>query len=581
MSSSKSTTPAFGFETSLQQFYNWITRWRRGLTERTKLEEEFAKLVVDPNTFSWCNASGILQTSQSFMSNLVYGSSASYLTLSVQVRNVSPLHSPSDDDDCYLIVGEVWETFCKESVQDETTTAKQISAWMKNSSSSDQWLLIHVQETYVKGHEPPASKSKKASSRQKKSKSTPKGRQEEEEEPMSPWATSTTTPNSIPSSRRHVAQNVLEKYKAKPLLWNGCQLVGISIAGWDIGTSQGPIGDSAWFEQALDELEPLAQYKIGGYRTFLDLSTDRNMEYKDTSTTAGQQRRLVLPEMVFPLAHVVLDRRAPEGDLFLSWDAMDCLKDWSKCHQAIPMPTTKNIDDDEGGEDRDKRITTISTTTATPSATGGGIEFRGVSVLQSSDAHLWQRNKESGGDAVAATVGTTEFHYDWTYSTPFYGKFYGSKIRQPGGWIVCEESGMPMHLLTDQSVPILYFDSLVLLEDDLHDNGLVQYTVKVRVMPTCAYVLSRLFVRVDNVLVRIRDCRLLVHFAASKLYRDITWRDCLWSDLEQHNLPTDIRAWKQEDIQETPTFNFMLNKIPLTPLPKDMPAHAELSYRGT
>ena len=153
-----------------------------------------------------------------------------------------------------------------------------------------------------------------------------------------------------------------------------------------------------------------------------------------------------------------------------------------------------------------------------------------------------------------------------------------------------------MHLLTDQSIPILYYDHVVLMEDDLHDNGLVQYIVKVRVMPTCAYILSRLFVRVDHVLIRVRDCRFLVDFGSTtttatslggggsgggskKLYRDISWRECMWDELEYNNLPTDIRAWKQEDNnQETPTFNRMLTTIPLVELPKDIPAHAEFSY---
>jgi hypothetical protein len=54
--------------------------------------------------------------------------------------------------------------------------------------------------------------------------------------------------------------------------------------------------------------------------------------------------------------------------------------------------------------------------------------------------------------------------------------------------------------LTDQSVPI-FFDEVILLEDDLHDNGEVQISVKLRVMPTCVFILSKLFL-VDGVLPR-------------------------------------------------------------------------------
>ena len=82
---------------------------------------------------------------------------------------------------------------------------------------------------------------------------------------------------------------------------------------------------------------------------------------------------------------------------------------------------------------------------------------------------------------------------------------------------------MPMDRLKDQSVPILLYDDILLLQDDLHDNGDVQLSVKVRVMPSCAYVLSKLFLRLDGVLLRLRECRLLVDFDGQKIYRDITW----------------------------------------------------------
>lgn len=73
---------------------------------------------------------------------------------------------------------------------------------------------------------------------------------------------------------------------------------------------------------------------------------------------------------------------------------------------------------------------------------------------------------------------------------------------------------MRMELLKDQSVPILFFDEFILYEDDLHDNGQCQYSVKLRVMPTCAYILARLWVRVDNIIVRLRETRVLIDFSA-------------------------------------------------------------------
>ena len=146
-------------------------------------------------------------------------------------------------------------------------------------------------------------------------------------------------------------------------------------------------------------------------------------------------------------------------------------------------------------------------------------------------------------------------------------------------WETLEKSGMPMHLLTDRTVPILLFDQLVLLEDDLHDNGEVQLSMKLRVMPTCAYILSKLFVRVDNVLLRLRESRLLVDFGNHTLYRDVTWRECQWDNLEQHMLPTNVRAWTPDN-KELPAFMQLLNKIPLVNVPEDMLAHAEMKLEA-
>ncbi|EEC45179.1 predicted protein, partial [Phaeodactylum tricornutum CCAP 1055/1] len=104
---------------------------------------------------------------------------------------------------------------------------------------------------------------------------------------------------------------------------------------------------------------------------------------------------------------------------------------------------------------------------------------------------------------------------------------------------------MRTELLTDTSIPILFFDEIILFEDDLHDNGQVEFSVKLRVMPSCAYVLARLWLRVDNVVVRIRETRLLVDFFGikPKIFRDVTWRECYWGELGAHGLPTDVRSW--------------------------------------
>jgi hypothetical protein len=123
-------------------------------------------------------------------------------------------------------------------------------------------------------------------------------------------------------------------------------------------------------------------------------------------------------------------------------------------------------------------------------------------------------------------------------------------------WESLSQSGMPMYLLMDTSIPILYYDHIVLYEDDLHDNGEVQYSIKVGIMPHCAYILARLFVRVDYVLIRLREVRWLVKFhdteqkkdneqrKPKKIYRDVTWREVSWNDLgPTYQLLTQVRRY--------------------------------------
>lgn len=309
------------------------------------------------------------------------------------------------------------------------------------------------------------------------------------------------------SPKRHISPK-LHQY-AKPLRWEKA-LVGVSIAGFDIGTSQGPIGDEAWYLEMGQNLEELSQSR----------------------SIPRPRRKLCLPEMVFPTAHVAIEGHG----FWLSWDVVDALEEWAKCHQDISIHSR--------------------------------IAFNGVSVLKSKDAALWEsKRKHRVGEESTGSV----FHYDWTYSTPFTGRADG------GEWQELDGSGMRMSLLTDQSVPILFFDDIVLFEDDMHDNGQVQFSIKLRVMPSCAYFLARLWVRVDNVLVRVRETRVLVDFFGLKpqVFRDVSWREVKWEDLASRNLPTDVRPWHLQG-RETPEWNELIRQIPEIELPRGIFKHAVL-----
>lgn len=104
----------------------------------------------------------------------------------------------------------------------------------------------------------------------------------------------------------------------------------------------------------------------------------------------------------------------------------------------------------------------------------------------------------------------------------------GSSRRQ---WERSSVSGIDLNLLRMKNVPILFFDEILLYQDDLEDCGDVIFDAKLRVMPSCWFILSRFFVRVDGTIVRIRDTRLFHRFGDKAVHMEISWRE--------HNLSVD------------------------------------------
>jgi hypothetical protein len=83
---------------------------------------------------------------------------------------------------------------------------------------------------------------------------------------------------------------------------------------------------------------------------------------------------------------------------------------------------------------------------------------------------------------------------------------------------------IPIELLKRRD-PILFADEVVLYESELDDNGISAMTVKVRVMEQRMLLLCRLFMRLDGVLVRVRDTRVYVEFGTEEVVREYTARE--------------------------------------------------------
>lgn len=83
---------------------------------------------------------------------------------------------------------------------------------------------------------------------------------------------------------------------------------------------------------------------------------------------------------------------------------------------------------------------------------------------------------------------------------------------------------IPIELLKRPD-PILFFEEVVLYDSELDDNGISIVSCKIRVMPDRMLLLCRLFMRLDKVIVRIRDTRIYVDFNTGKIIRDYTERE--------------------------------------------------------
>ena len=117
--------------------------------------------------------------------------------------------------------------------------------------------------------------------------------------------------------------------------------------------------------------------------------------------------------------------------------------------------------------------------------------------------------------------------FDWSYSTDYKGTL--SPNAQP---FEQTTEQIPIELLKRPD-PILFFDEVVLYEDELADNGIAMLSCKIRVMPERLLLLTRFFMRLDNVLIRLRDTRVYVDFEKREVIREYQAKECEYEKVRQ------------------------------------------------
>ncbi|RJE21139.1 hypothetical protein PHISCL_06514 [Aspergillus sclerotialis] len=159
--------------------------------------------------------------------------------------------------------------------------------------------------------------------------------------------------------------------------------------------------------------------------------------------------------------------------------------------------------------------------------TGWGITFNAFDALDRVDktgermlevaySKEWQRSREKTHEGIKEIVKP----FDWSYSTDYRGTLHSND--RP---FETTTNPIPIELLK-QPDPILFFDEVILYEDELADNGITMLSCKIRVMPSRLLLLLRFFMRLDNVLFRLRDTRVYIDFDTLEVIREYQAKEC-------------------------------------------------------
>ncbi|KAG8531521.1 uncharacterized protein KY384_003150 [Bacidia gigantensis] len=138
------------------------------------------------------------------------------------------------------------------------------------------------------------------------------------------------------------------------------------------------------------------------------------------------------------------------------------------------------------------------------------VDKTGGSMLQVAHSKEWQSTREKKHEGITEVVKP----FDWSYSTTYKGT-----LRRDSPDFQPSQTPIPLHLLMRQD-PILFFDDVMLYEDEMADNGITMLSCKIRVMPQRLLLLCRFFMRLDNVLIRIRDTRVYIDFRKGEIIRE-------------------------------------------------------------
>ncbi|EWC47037.1 hypothetical protein DRE_03799 [Drechslerella stenobrocha 248] len=171
------------------------------------------------------------------------------------------------------------------------------------------------------------------------------------------------------------------------------------------------------------------------------------------------------------------------------------------------------------------------------------VDKTGSDMLKVAYSAAWQKQRERMHEGIKEVVKP----FDWTYSTNYKGTL------SPGAkQFEATQEQIPLDKLRRPD-PILFFDDVMLYEDELADNGMSILSVKVRVMPARLLLLARFYMRLDDVVFRIRDTRVFVEFAEGTVIREYQEREDSYENVKKNFPPyrEDVPAIMRDANQMT------------------------------
>lgn len=186
------------------------------------------------------------------------------------------------------------------------------------------------------------------------------------------------------------------------------------------------------------------------------------------------------------------------------------------------------------------------------------VDKTGDNMLRVAHAGEWSASREQTSAGIREVVRP----FDWSYSTTYKGTVVvdknnnnnngtsntstenesaennsgngGGNGASDGRRLDFTPTDVPIPIeLLKRRDPIRFFDDVMLYESELDDNGISVLSAKLRVHDERMLLLCRLYMRLDNVVCRIRDTRVYVDFASEVVTREYTVKEASFKDVKQ------------------------------------------------